>query len=256
MNRVYTVDFVSSPKSVPEILKKSGLEKLIKNQKKIILKPNLTTNLPPPCTTPVELVEEVIKFCQKNSSAEIMVAEGSGGCDTYNSFKNLNYEPLKAKYRVALIDLNREPRIELKNPKVRVLKNVKLPKVLFEGFFINLPVLKQHDEGILTCATKNLFGIYLNSGLIKHFLPNWWNKSELHYKYGVQSSIYDLNLYRPSDFVLVDASIGQLGNEIHGQSCNPPLKKLFAGFDNLKVDRFCAPYLNLDPKAIPYLNFR
>lgn len=254
MDKVFSVNFVSFPKSVPEILEKAGLHKLIKSQQKIILKPNLTTNLPPPCTTPIELVEEVVKFCQKNSKAEIIIAEGSGGCDTLTSFRDLDYNQLAEKYETKLVDLNREERIELANPKTRALKKIKLPKVLFEGFFINLPVLKQHDEGILTCATKNLFGIYLNSGLIKHFMPNWWNKSELHFKYGVQDSIYDLNLYRPSDFVLVDASIGQMGNEIHGPPCRPPLKKLFAGFNNLEVDRFCAPFLNLDPSQIPYLN--
>jgi len=252
MEKVFTVNFISFPESVPKILKKAGLTKSIKRGQGIILKPNLTTNLLPPCTTPVELVEEVVRFCQKNSKAEIIVTEGSGGCDTLTAFKDLGYNQLAQKYKVKLVDLNREERIELTNPKARSLKKVKLPKILFEGFFINLPVLKQHDEGILTCATKNLFGIYLNSGLIKHFLPNWWNKSELHFKYGVQDSIYDLNLYRPADFVLVDASIGQMGNEIHGPPCRPPLKKLFAGFDNLEVDRFCAPFLNLNPNSIPY----
>jgi len=253
MKSVLIIDFISFYESVPKILEKSGLAKSIKNQQKIILKPNLTTNLPPPCTTPVEFVEEVIKFCQRNSKAKIIVAEGSGGCDTLTSFKDLGYNQLAEKYKIELVDLNREERIESSNLKAKALKKVRLPKILFEGFFINLPVLKQHDEGILTCATKNLFGIYLNQGLIKHFFPQWWNKSELHYKYGVQDSIYDLNLYRPSDFVLVDASIGQVGNEIHGQSCQPPLKKLIAGFNNLEVDRFCAPFLNLDPKGIPYL---
>jgi len=254
MAEVFSIDFVSFLKSVPEILEKAGLKSLIKNQKTIILKPNLTTNLPPPCTTPAELVEEVIKLCQKNSSAKIIVAEGSGGCDTFTAFKELGYEKLKEKYKITLIDLNREKRIEVTNPQARALKKAKLPKIIFNGFFLNLPVLKQHDEGILTCATKNLFGIYLNQELIGHFLPNWWNKSELHFKYGVQSSVYDLNLYRPTNFVLVDASVGQTGNEIHGQACKPPIKKLFAGFDNLEVDRACAPYLKLDPISISYLN--
>jgi len=255
MKEMFLIDFISFAKSVPEILEKSGLKKLLEKQKKIILKPNLTTNLPPPCTTPVQMVEEVIKFCQKNSPAEIIVAEGSGGCDTKTAFGDLGYNTLAEKYQIKLIDLNREERIQLENPQAKVLKKVKLPKIIFDSFFINLPVLKQHDEGILTCATKNLFGLYLNQSLIGHFLPHWWNKSELHFKYGVQPSIYDLNLYRPANFVLVDASVGQKGNEIHGQPCQPPLKKLFAGFDNLQVDRFCAPFLDLDPDSIPYLNY-
>lgn len=252
---VVAVDFVSFFKSVPEILKKSKLENLIKDQEKILLKPNLTINRRPPCTTPVEFTEEVIKFCQKNSKAEILIVEGSGGCDTLMSFKDLGYENLKEKYKVELVDLNREERIELADLNAFVLKKVKLPKILLSGFFINLPVLKQHDEGILTCAAKNLFGIYLNQGLIGKFTSGLWSKSELHFKYGVQKSVHDLNLYRSADFVLVDASIGQIGNEITGKPCNPPIKKLFAGFDNLAIDRFCASFLDLDPRGIPYLNY-
>jgi len=255
MSEIFSVEFISFSKSVPEILERSGMGKLLRNQQKIILKPNLTTNLSPPCTTPVQLVEEVIKFCQKNSKAEVIVAEGSGGCDTLTAFKDLGYNDLAENYQIKLVDLNRQERIEKENFSAKVLKKIKLPKILFSGFFINLPVLKQHDEAILTCATKNLFGIYLNEGLIRYFLPHWWNKSELHYKYGVQESIYDLNLYRPSDFILADASIGQVGNEIHGQPCHPPIKKLLSGFNNLEVDRYCAPFLDLDVKSIPYLNW-
>jgi len=254
MKDIFELGFVSFKKSVPEIMQKSNLAGLIKNRARILLKPNLTTVMKPPCTTPVELIEETVKFCQNYSKAEIIVAEGSGGCDTLKAFKELEYEKLVEKYKIKLIDLNREERIIKENPRARALKKVKLPKIIFDSFFINIPVLKQHDEGILTCATKNLFGLYLNEGLIKKFMPNWWNKSELHFKYGVQQSVFDLNLYRPSDFVLVDASIGQLGNEIHGQPCLPPVNKLIAGFDNLAVDRFCAPLLDLDPDQIPYLN--
>lgn len=256
MEKVFTVKFFSFGRSVPEILEKAGLAKLIKDQKKIILKPNLTTNLPPPCTTPVELVEEVIKFCQKHSSGRIIIAEGSGGYDTLKAFTDLGYKDLAEKYGTKLVDLNREERVILENQKAKKLKKMKLPKIILDGFFINLPVLKRHDRAILTCAAKNLFGIYLNENVIlRHLRPNWWNKSELHFRYGVHQSIYDLNLYRPADFILVDASIGQTGNEIHGPACNPPIKKLFAGFDNSEVDRFCVPYLDLDPASIPYLNF-
>lgn len=255
MEKVFEIKFESFPQSVPKILNKAGLGKLIKDQKRILLKPNLTTNYPPPCTTPVELVEEVVKFCLKNSKAEILITEGSGGCDTSLSFRELGYEDLSAKYQVKLIDLNREKRVKYSKPKALLMKEVKLPEILFNGFFINLPVLKQHNEGILTCAAKNLFGIYLNSNLITQFTHKWWNKSELHFKYTVQKSVYDLNLYRPSDFILVDASVGQVGNEITGNPCSPPIKKLFAGFNNLEVDRHCAPFLDLEPSAIPYLNY-
>ena len=251
MAKIFIEDFLSFQETVSLILKKASLAEKIKDQKRILLKPNLTTVRPPPCSTPVGLVEEVVKFCQEYSSAEIIIAEGSGGCDTGEAFLKLGYKNLAEKYQVKLIDLNRAERIVLEDPKALVLKKVKLPKIVFESFFINLPVLKEHDEAIVTCAAKNLFGLYLNQKIIPSII-SWWNKSELHI-FGVHRAIIDLNHYVKSDFILVDASVGQKGNEINGSPCQPPIKKLIAGFDTFEVDRFASRLLGHDPSKIEYL---
>ena len=250
MANILIRDFQNFQTSVPLILEEASLKSKIKGWKKVILKPNLTTNRKPPCTTPVELVEEVVKFIQ-TTDTEIIIAEGSGGCDTQKAFKDLGYQNLAQKYNLKLIDLNKAERIERENPKALVLKKVKLPKIIFDGFLINLPVLKEHDEAVVTCAMKNLFGLYLNQKTASIF--GWWNKSELHH-FGVHESIYDLNLYVKSNFVLVDASIGQKGNEITGSPCQPPLGKLIAGFDAKEVDKICANLLGHKIEEVKYLN--
>jgi len=250
MTNVLIRDFQNFQTSVSSILEETDLKGKIKGWKKIILKPNLTTNRKPPCTTPVELVEEVVKFIQP-TGAEIIIAEGSGGCDTQKSFKDLGYQNLAEKYNLKLIDLNKEERVEKENSQALVLKKVKLPKIIFEGFLINLPVLKEHNEAVVTCAMKNLFGLYLNQKASSIF--GWWNKSELH-RFGVHESIHDLNLYVKSNFVLVDASIGQIGSEISGPPCQPPLGKVIAGFDAKEVDKVCAGLLGHKIEEIKYLN--
>jgi len=98
---------------------------------------------------------------------------------------------------------------------------------------------------------KNLFGLYLNQKIASVF--GWWNKSELHH-FGVHESIHDLNLYVKSHFVLVDASVGQKGNEITGSPCQPPLGKLIAGFDAKEVDKVCTNLLGHKIEEIKYLN--
>jgi len=250
MTNVLIRDFQSFQTSVPLLLEEVGLKNKIKGWEKIILKPNLTTNRKPPCTTPVELVEEVVKFIQ-TIGAEIVIAEGSGGCDTQKAFRDLGYQDLAEKYNLKLVDLNREERIEKENTQALVLKRVKLPKIIFEGFLINLPVLKEHNEAVVTCAMKNLFGLYLNQKVSSIF--GWWNKSELHH-FGVHESIHDLNLYVKSHFILVDASVGQKGNEITGYPCQPPLGKLIAGFDAKEIDKICANLLGHKIEEVEYLN--
>jgi len=247
-------DFSSYEESIPSVLQEMGLKELIADKKQILIKPNLTTNLPPPVTTSVKLVEEVIKFCQENSKAQIIVAEGSGGCDTQKAFVELGYEKLKEQYRIKLLDLNREKRVLKKNPQARVLKKVLLPEITFESFIINLPVLKSHSAAKMTAALKNVFGFYLNRTAIinRLFGGGWWNKSELHIM-GVMDAIVDLNNYISFDFNLVDASIGQLHHEIRGVPCSPPLRKIIAGRDAYEVDKTCAQLLGLSPLEIDYL---
>jgi len=257
MSQVIVKKFESFDKTIPEILRKAGLAAAIQDQKQILIKPNLTINLPPPCTTSPELVEEVIKFCRKNCRAKIIIAEGSGGCDTEKAFADLGFRDLAKKYKIELLDLNRTERIKKQNPETLKLKNILLPKIAFESYIINLAVLKNHSAVKMTAAMKNVFGFYLNKIFIRlpatrSFSGGWWNKSELH-MYGVPESIIDLCRYIRPDFNLVDASVGQRKSEVHGQPCDPPINKIIAGFDAREVDRICAPLLNLEPKEIKYL---
>lgn len=258
---IITKNFKSYKETIRQILRESGLADEIKNQRKILLKPNLTAKLPPPTTTPVELVEQVLRFCKENSQAQIIIAEGAGGCDTYEVFEKLGYFDLGQKYKVEVLDLNRVLRVEKKNPKAIKLKKTFLPQLAFESYIINLPVLKVHSEAKMTSAMKNIFGFYLNQSYLsrvgeflvaKIFKKGWWDKSELHFL-GVNEAIIDLNSYIKFNFNLVDASIGQLGSEIYGIPCSPPIKKIIAGYDPKEVDKVCAPLLGLDVKEIKYL---
>lgn len=252
MRQVIVQSFKSFQITIPQVLKKANLAEKIADQKQILVKPNLTTNLPPPVTTPVALVDEVIKFCQKNSKAKIIIAEGSGGCETQKAFDDLGYTDLAKKYHLELIDLNRAPRVKKENPNAHKIKTAILPKIAFESFIINLPVLKTHSEAGMTAAKKNIFGFYLNQKYLtktnniwqvkKDRQFGWWNKSELH-RFGVHQAIKDLNTYIKFNFNLVDASVGQLQNEVHGVPCHPPIAKIIAGFNSEKVDQVCAEIL-------------
>ena len=253
MNNALIVEkFISYPETIPLVLKKSGINTLLARQKCILIKPNLTTAVLPPTTTPVSLVEEIVKFCQKHSKATIIIAEGAGGCDTNQCFEKLGYTKLAQKYHLELLDLNRAPRL-WKN-------GIALPKIAFESFIINVPVLKEHSAAQLTAAMKNVFGFYLNKEYVNKigqwigiiFKTGWWNKSELHLR-GVYKSIVQLNKLIKFHFNIVDASIGQRGNEIYGTPCEPPIGKIIAGFDAKEVDRRGARLLQLNPQKIPYL---
>jgi len=63
----------------------------------------------------------------------------------------------------------------------------------------------------------------------------------------------DLNRYRQPDLSLVDASVGMADSHLGGRQCDPPVKKLIAGFDPVAVDRAAAGHLGLNWQDIGHL---
>ena len=245
MNFITEIKFQSFKQNVPEILDQCRLADDLKKKRpdKIILKPNLTINQPHPCTTHPELVEQVIIYLRRQSAPPIVIAEGSGGCDTNLAFEQLGYQRLAEKYGVELIDLNRIRRV-----------NRRLPEIFFTGrpYIINLPVAKNHSAVSFTGCLKNLVGCYVNENPEKA-LDRHWLKSDLH-RLNLHHVILDLNRYIKVNFHLLDASIGQINGEVDGAPCQPPLGKLLAGYDGRALDRAACRLFGYNPDEIEYLS--
>jgi len=249
-----------------KILKALEIQEVLKNEKRIIFKPNLTTNIPYPVTTDPAFVQTLIELVSDFFKGEILIAEGSGGCDTKRAFEELGYEKIEKKFNVKLIDLNREERIEFENPKALKLKKVWLPKILFTSYLISLPIPKDHGEATFTCALKNQVGIYLSKDFVREynekelqergvFVPKeiWnkgWNKGELHFL-GLHETIFDLNLYRKPDLVICDARTGIRGGELGGKEFK--IGKIIASFDPVALDVHLTKIFDFDWKKIRYL---
>ena len=105
MKPAETFDFVSFERTVPEALEAVGAAKIVARQRRIIVKPNLLNERPPPTTTPVECVLAVVRFCEAHAQkAEIVVAEGSGGCPTPRAFDVHGYERITRETGARLLD--------------------------------------------------------------------------------------------------------------------------------------------------------
>ncbi len=88
MNRgtVYTCGNVPLQKNLGRLLDASGLGRLldasglgeqVQEIKTILIKPNLVNVLPPPITTPVELIAHLIDYLKAITAAEIIIGEGT-----------------------------------------------------------------------------------------------------------------------------------------------------------------------------------
>ena len=271
-SEVYVTEFKSYLTSVARVMDALNVDKELKKQKKIVIKPNLTDALFPPITTDVNCVKAIIEYVQEHTgpNTRVIVAEGAGGCDTEKAFGRLGYKGLENVYGIELIDLNLDDRKLLKNKDAKVLKELEVPKTLIDSYLISVPVPKEHSGAILTCAMKNLIGTYLPKatfdekikGLLakgaRTVLPKVtfpvWSKSRLHLL-GLDEGIFDLNLYTRINLSIVDAKVGQKVCEIYGEPCDPPLNSIYGGYDSVAIDSYSASLLRLNWKDVKYLRY-
>jgi uncharacterized protein (DUF362 family) len=236
--------FVSYEESVPKLLSYARFPDIIKHEKRIVLKPNLTIAHAFPVTTDPSFVEEIIKYIRKhNKKAEVIIAEGSGGCETKECFKKLGYEQLSEKYHVPLLDLNEAETVKKHSKKFKKYSFIEYPKALVDGFLISLPVLKGHKEAKMTCALKNMLGCFP----ARHYGGNW--KVGMH-KWPIEYSIHDILVCRMPDYAICDASIALLEHEINGY---PKEMNLLLAGNPLEVDKKGALLLGYDWKRVPHL---
>ncbi|HKL82007.1 MAG TPA: DUF362 domain-containing protein [Desulfobacter sp.] len=248
--KVTEIEFVSYTESVPGILEMILVDEQLKDQETILLKPNLVNASPFPVTTPPQLVEAVIKYLRKHSSARLIIAEGCGDSvmDTREVFASLGYNELSKNMDVELLDLNHAPLVRLENKGNKIFPEMFLPEIAFESFIISLPVLKAHSLAVITGTLKNMMGF----APPKHYAGGGsWKKAAFHAR--MQQSVRELNSYLVPDFTLMDASVGLSQYHLGGPACDPPVKRLLAGYDPFELDQAGARLLGLDPDRIAHI---
>lgn len=125
----------------------------------VILKPNIVFPVRPGSgeITPPEVVRVVIKVLREyHPGIDIIIGEGTAaGTIPADNFRISGYAALARELDVALIDFDTAERVEVPW-KYGVLK---LPKVVFERYYLNLPILKASSAATLSGAMKNQKGL-------------------------------------------------------------------------------------------------
>lgn len=251
MNKVIVREFSDYNSNVFSILDELGFADKLDNRKKIIIKPNLLEDTPPPCTTDVHCVEAIVKYIQNiKADMEIIILEGSGGCNTKKAYKALGYETLARTYDVKLIDVDDAETIKLKNPNAYVYKEIYLPRILFKNLVISVPCLKDHSIAGVTLSLKNLVGLLPE----KHYGRYWnYKRSDVH-RVGLNWAIADLSSYIDIDLCMIDGRLGQQGSHMAGgRHCDPYKNIIIGGYNALEVDKKGAEILGHNWKDIEYL---
>lgn len=246
-----SITFTSFAESVPRLLDKLGAAAVFAHQSRILVKPNLVNDSPPPVTTPVACCEAIVEYIKAHSDAHIVIGEGCGDAvlETDQVFDTLGYREMANRLGVELVDLNGAELVRLENPGCPVFPEMYLPGIAMSSYLVSVPVLKAHSLADITGSLKNMIGIApprYYSG--RH---GSWKKAVFHAD--MQQSIMDLNRYRTPDLTVLDATIGMPDFHLGGRHCDPPVNRLLAGFDPLEIDRTSAGLLGLDWRSIGHL---
>ncbi|MDD5758451.1 MAG: DUF362 domain-containing protein [Desulfobulbaceae bacterium] len=248
---VYMAKFVDWHQVGP-LLSLAGLDRSLAQVGRVMIKPNLVADQPPPVTTPVSLVTEIIRFVrQSNPKIDIIVADGCGSLkyETSQVFSSQGYTAMAAAMAVSLLDLNSAlPLRHLSSPRCRRWPEMYLPEILFDSFLISVPVLKAHSMAGVTLTMKNMMG----AAPPAYYRQNGhWKKASFHEN--IQEAIFDLNQYRTPDFTLLDATVGMPEAHLWGPVCQPPIARLLAGSDPVAIDAYAAGLLGIDWRQIGHI---
>ncbi len=251
MATVFTAKFTDW-RQVGPLLDLARLAPALAHTGRVLIKPNLVADQPPPMTTPVALVSEIIKYIrQAHPDLEVLVGDGCGSLkyDTCHVFAAQGYAAMAASLGVPLIDLNQAPLRRLAKLECRRWPEIYLPEVVLDSFVISVPVLKAHSMAGVTLTMKNMMG----AAPPAHYQQNGhWKKASFHED--IQAAVFDLNQYRSPDFTVLDATVGMPEAHLWGPLCQPPKDRLAAGFDPVAIDAYGAGLLGLDWRQIGHIS--
>ena len=208
---------------------------------KVVIKPNLIIDRPGP-TTPVDLVEALVRYYRPHH--EVVVAEGSGWCETWEAFEALGYTRLAEQYGIKLVDLNKDRYEVASRPDALVLRSFELPLTVKDAFLISAALLKTHSLTGVSLSMKNMLGIAVGE-------PVPAGKKRRFHKLGLHESIVDICFYKRPDLAVIDGRVACIGGELGGRP--QPFGLVIFSDDPVAADAFGARLLGHDPFSIRHI---
>ncbi len=152
----------------PVVLLQAGLELLggigrlgIAN-KRVLIKPNIVNDRPPPSTTSPAVVAAVVRAVRNAGAADVQVADSSGMI-RFPTAENLIATGVRQAAESAgasVLALEDHPWVRVEPAGAKALPRYYISKPVYEAdVFINLPVVKTHRFAHYSCSLKNLVGI-------------------------------------------------------------------------------------------------
>ena len=158
--------YESSPDSLKDLMDLCGGLDRLKRDYHVFIKPNLVAmdeQYPMPLYgvyTTTRLVHDMVILLKEHGAEKITIGEGSVygkgfGLKTGQIYNALGYPVLRERYGVELIDIHEGPfeDVDFGEFKLQISR-----PALESDFLINMPVMKTHNQSLVSFGLKNLKG--------------------------------------------------------------------------------------------------
>ena len=211
---------------------------------RVLLKPNIVVAASPEDgdITHPQVVEALVRYFRKRK-VEVVVAEGTGIFSTREEFETLlratGYDGIRDRLGVEVINLEQ---VEREKVPWRY-GTLRLPKMLRDYEYVNVPTMKTHLQTGVTLAVKN------QKGLIPMETKKIFHKRDLH------ACIFELARVIQPSLTVMDGLFCIEGTGPTG----PPvgtvkrMDLLVAGRDMMAVDNVCAEIMGFSVDEIRHL---
>ena len=229
---VYNTAPKSLNRDMEKILMDPGLN--LDPHKKTLLKINGNHDKEyPGSNTSRWFLDALLAGLKKRGFKDISVIEGAGYLfSATRMIKNTRLLEICEKHNVPFIDYEELPRDENG-----------LPKMINGEQLINVPVMHTHGFAVVSCATKNYFGLIPKSRWVYH--------ESLEEKL---IELYEVVNVTTDSVTIVDGTVGQKGDST--RTGNPvKLDLIIVGKDELAVDIVVAKIMGFSIEDIPLLKY-
>ncbi len=138
-----------------------GFDRLALRGKRVLLKPNVLNDQPPPSTTNPEVVGVMAAMAKNGGAADVLVADGSGIIRLPTS-ANLTATGMRAaaeKAGARVLALEDEPWVRIEPIHAQALRRFYFSRPVYDAdLVINMPVIKTHRFAEFSCSLKNFVG--------------------------------------------------------------------------------------------------
>ena len=257
---------------VCEVFEQIGVEKVIWPGDVVVVKPNFSMlwKLPWRGTlTSREMIEATVRAVKERTEAgQIIIAEGGGGSQTWESYLKFNIVEIAQRYGAGLVDLNWDETWKIRIPDAYVMKELWVTRTIHQvaDVVISLPVLKVWGTGV-TLTVKNMIGVApgRHYGFAKNGIPhrrddpadNVYGQSRT-----LAGAIVDIAYANRVNIAIIDAltmaypkRMPKKGARIYkGEWEVYPLNAVIGGFDPVATDAIGCAVMCLNNRKVLHLN--